>query len=82
MIAKNVPDKAHSEQSEQSEQRIITVDATSYTLVGMLLRDGTVMECLVDPTELEDSAVLGTAQYGDKRCTVLQLRSGERVLYL
>ena len=48
----------------------------------MLLRDGTVMECLVDPTELEDSAVLGTAQYGDKRCTVLQLRNGERVLYL
>ena len=62
--------------------RVSTVDATSYTLVGMLLRDGTGMECLVDPTELEDSAVLGTAQYGDKRCTVLQLRNGERVLYL
>ena len=57
------------------------MDATQYKLVGLLTAQG-ILECLVDPTELEDSAVLGTAQYGDKRCTVLQLRNGERVLYL
>lgn len=84
MIAKNVPDKAHSEQSaQQSEQSAptICVDATQYKLVGIMTPAG-VMECLVHPDELENSAVLGRTEYDDRLVTVLQLRNGERVLYM
>ena len=57
------------------------MDATHYKLVGMLTRSG-VMECLIPPDELEDAAVLGRTEYEGRLVQVLQLRNGERILYL
>ena len=57
------------------------MDATRYKLVGLLTLSG-VMECLIPPDELEDAAVLGRTEYEDRLVQVLQLRNGERVLYL
>lgn len=69
-----VPDKAQTDTT-------IQVDATQFKLIGILTRDG-IMECLVHPDELENSAVLGRTEYDGRLVTVLQLRNGERVLYL
>jgi len=57
------------------------VDATHYKLVGIMTRSG-VIECLIPPDELEDAAVLGRTEYEGRLVQVLQLRNGERILYL
>ena len=57
------------------------MDATQYKLVGLLTAQG-ILECLIPPDDLEDAAVLGRTEYKGALYTVLQLRNGERVLYL
>ena len=57
------------------------MDATHYKLVGIMTLSG-IMECLIPPDDLEDAAVLGRTEYEGRLVQVLQLRNGERVLYL